>query len=158
MVHDDLIPRLPPRQLGMMAGVSARLILDPANEKRLGRLRYLCDENEAHDGMWGADVPSHTCHALYLGGETTAGRQVSLPPDGTIRWPLLSRTAEEAAADAAADAAAAAAKAEADVERKARVAAVRVPTMQEVMSDSLRHNRRFTAPNAPRFESERKWN
>ena len=33
MVHDDLVPRFPPRALGMMPGIGARLILDPRNDK-----------------------------------------------------------------------------------------------------------------------------
>lgn len=93
MVHDDLVPRLPPRQLGMMGGVSARLILDPANDKGLGTLRYVDADDESLDRMWGADVTSHTCHAVYLASETTAERSITLPPDGAVRWPLVATAA-----------------------------------------------------------------
>ena len=94
MVHDDLIPQLPPKQLGLYPGVRARLILDPSDEKKLGRLRYLDEEDEELDQLWGANVPSHTCHSIYLGAETTPTRQTTLPPDGQIEWPLVKPAAD----------------------------------------------------------------
>ena len=63
--------------------------VDPSDEKKLGRLRYLDEEDEELDQLWGANVPSHTCHSIYLGAETTPTRQTTLPPDGDIEWPLV---------------------------------------------------------------------
>ena len=67
-------------------------------------MRYLGhDDDETLDRMWGADVPAHTCHALYLGAETTPGRPVTLPPDGAIHWPLLAPPAAEETAESVAE-------------------------------------------------------
>ena len=85
VVSDDLIPQLPPRQLGMRPGVAATVVLDPSDEGR--PLRYCRDADGTEQRMWRADVHAHTSHALYLGCETTPGRPRTLPPESAFAWP-----------------------------------------------------------------------
>jgi hypothetical protein len=89
LISTDIIPRLPPRQLGMSSGIAARVVLDPWNDER--PIRYRDDEADCDERMWSADVHAHTSHALYLGSETTPGRLCTLPPESEFPWPACSK-------------------------------------------------------------------
>ena len=83
-----MVPRLPPRQLGMMAGTFARILIDPADEEC--QIHYFDDSGE-NDRMRSADILSHSCHAIYLGSEVTPGRPLTLPTDDLLPWPAKTR-------------------------------------------------------------------
>ena len=85
-----------------MAGTSHRLILDPSHPAT--PLCYRNDLNERSGYLKGADILSHTCHAIYLGAEPTPGRPRTIPLSEP--WPLTSRGAAEDKEDAGAAAAA----------------------------------------------------
>ena len=76
MVAGDMIPRLPPRQLGGCHATRSVLYLTPG----IG-LSY--DDDDPDDlGAWSTPAADdHICHALYLGAETTPGRTVTVPAD-----------------------------------------------------------------------------
>ena len=84
VVGADIIARIPPKQLGAAHGVRARLLLNP--EDQAAPARY--DEDDIDDSeLWRIlPRPDHSCHALYLGGDTTPGHPLTLPK--TFPWPL----------------------------------------------------------------------
>ncbi|KAL1521800.1 hypothetical protein AB1Y20_021453 [Prymnesium parvum] len=96
LVPTDLVPRLPPRQIGGLHGVMPRLLLDPvrADSRKSPRepLSFQ-DVDRDDDDIWhaGQDMHAHTSHALYLGGECTPKRPQTVPLE--VEWPLSSPAA-----------------------------------------------------------------
>ena len=78
MIEDDMVPRLPPRALGMRSCCVGRVIIDVEDDER--PMRYADDEAE-RDKMRGNNVVSHTSYSIYLGSEVTPGRPITLPPE-----------------------------------------------------------------------------
>ena len=83
----DVVPQLPPRPLGMVAGTSARLVLRVSDAAVPLRYSYRDSDVRDDDERDGWDFTAHTCHAIYLAGETTPGRQQTVPLDAA--WPLV---------------------------------------------------------------------
>lgn len=84
VVAGDVIPRVPPKQLGGSHGGRARLLLRPDDAACPASF---CVDDPDDEALWKIrPANDHICHALYLGGETTPGRQVTVPKD--FAWPV----------------------------------------------------------------------
>ena len=98
-VNDDIIPQWPALILGLLPGVTGRVVLHPTCgdqespvKYHVGDVDYGPEEEEAWD-VRTTNFDSHTCYALYLSSETTETRQSTLPPDGECFWPSIPETA-----------------------------------------------------------------
>lgn len=89
LIAGDVVPMLPPRQVGWFHGVQPRLTVDPLKPSKHSRASLsFCDADDDHKDAFQIkqDIHAHTSHALFLGGECTPKRPQTIPLD--IPWPL----------------------------------------------------------------------
>lgn len=85
VVGSDVIARVPPRQLGGVHGVQARLLLHPP----LGKATFTTDDPDDIELWQIGPADTHICHALYLGGETTPSHEQTVPRKAPWPYPPM---------------------------------------------------------------------
>lgn len=77
VIGGDVIPRLPPSALGGSHAVRGRFLLTPERED--SPVSYSDRDADDAEAWKIAPADDHICHALFLSGETTRGRQTTVP-------------------------------------------------------------------------------